>query len=262
MSITLNNFRFETWVKPEPFVYYLVGKIYPTCAKKNPSSWFWKEPGHLHCLIHLTLFGHLSHQKYRYLVEAYHRCDLEATLAALAAISAELKKFKVGKDAHLTRPLIVALILCGVERAGPNSRGQVTNRGTLVNTILGELQVGQVQRRTLSEDLIKSARRDVKAELTRIQASKDLHLSRAPELSKLSPDASNLFPSTFEKAENNARDALEKCPHPMLQTEFPKHEIWHRILAGPHPLSVLDVSWNLVHFRLRRIHALLALKPR
>ena len=255
MEMTLDKFRLNTWVRPEPFVHYLMERIYPPCAKKNPQSWFWKEPGHLHCLIHLSLFGHMSHQKYRYLMEAYHRCDLEGTLAAQSAIAAQLQKFLVNKEVSLPRYLIVALILCGVEHAGPADSGPVTNRGTLVNTIIGELDVGRKQRPEFKEGLIKSARRDVQIELNRVQESKRVYLSQAPELSKSSPEASFLFPSTFAKADGMARDVLAKAPSQDLQSEPPLHEIWQRILVGPHPLSILEVSWILVHFRLRLVHA-------
>ena len=255
MDMTLDKFRFETWITPEPYVQYLTRKIYHTCAAKHGESWFWENPGHLYCFIHLSLFGHMFPQKYRYLVEAYHRCDLRGIIAAQSGLTSQLNKLEFGDDDPWPRCLIVALILCGVERAGPNDPGPVKNRENLVSTILGELQVGQTKRDKLSQELIKSARTDVRAEKDRFQQYVRQHLSMASGLGRLSPDASLLFPSTFEEADRLAREALENAPSPDLCTNLAGHEIWQRIVAGPHPLPVLEVSWILVHFRLREVHA-------
>lgn len=252
MNKSLDKFRFKAWVKPDPYVRYLTENIYKAEARNQVDSWIWKEPGHLYCLIYLSLFGHHVDPKYRCLAEAYQRCDFGGFIVVLEKLSTTLKKIEPADGAPIAKQLLVALMLCGVKRAGARNRSKVTARGALRDVILGELQASVPDRSLLTEDHIKAALSVVNKEKSRFNED---HPGKPDTCSSLSPTAAEMFPDTFNKAD---KKALERTKNGSMETlKVPKdpHSEWQRIAAGPHPLSIFETAWILVHFKLRDVHS-------
>ena len=252
MDNTLDKFRFKTWVKPEHYVHYLTKKLYQAEANRQNDSWFWKEPGHLYCFIFLSLFGHHVKPKYRCLIEAYQRCDLGGLMVAQRDLSTSLKMTESVKKITFRNQLLVALILCGVDRAGAQNRSKVTARGALRDVILGELSASAGDRGLLTENHIKAALTIANEEKSQCNANVP---GNPGVCSGMSPEAAAMFPDTFNMADKKAITKTKSGGMESLKEPMDPHSEWQRIAAGPHPLSIFETSWILVHFRLQNVHA-------
>ena len=252
MLTQLDKFRFKTWVTPEPYVQFLTGKIYYGSDKRPDESWFWKEPGHLYCFIYLSLFGHRVHPKYRCLLEAYNRCDIDGTMAAQRDLAEEIEKLKPVENYPFPGPLIAALLLCGVDRAKP--KDSKPTRGELARIISGELRVPKEQQHLLTEAKIKEARKDRGKESRHFQIGELQDNSLIGRCDRLPKLVSDLFSSTFKAADVKFREAIKETSISTTGFKPDPFALWLRILAGPHPLSAFEVSWILVHFRLNELH--------
>ena len=253
MNMSLDKFRFKAWVvNPEPYVRYLTEKIYQAKAKNQTTPWFWMEPGHLYCFIFLSLFGHHVEPKYRCLLEAYQRCDLRGLMVAQKELSTLLKMTEPVKGKPFRNQLLVALILCGVEGARAKDHGQVTARAALSDVILGELSVTKSDKKLLTDNHIKAARAAIQKEKSQCNAN----IPDEPGVcSGMSPAAAEMFPDTFSKADKKALEKTQSGSMDTLKVPMDPLSEWQRIAAGPHPLSIFETAWILVHFKLRNVHS-------
>ncbi len=173
-------------------------------------------------------------------------------MVAQKELSSALMKLEPADGASIANQLLVALILCGVDGARAKDHWKVTARAALSDVILGELSVSKSDIKILTENRIKAARAAIRNEKSPFHTSD----TREPGVcSDLSPAAAEMFPDTFSKADKKALEKTQSGSMDTLKVPMDPLSEWQRIAAGPHPLSIFETAWILVHFRLRNVHS-------